>query len=115
MLLHQESNDSINNLSTINHVDPYNTKNITMINHVGSNHTKYHGYNSFFLTCKTNTILPLSLYDMDIMAVYLNELYNIFARGYDAIVGNRAWQHNKNKKNSIPTKDPCKYMCIYNS
>ena len=29
MLLHQESNDSINNLSTINNVYPYHTENIT--------------------------------------------------------------------------------------
>ena len=98
MLLHQESNDSINNLSTINHVDPYHTENITTINHVGSNHTKYHGHNSGSETCKTNTSLPLSLYDMDIMAAYLNELYNIFARGFDAIVGNQAWQRSENKK-----------------
>ena len=35
---------------------------------------------------------------MDIMAVYLKNLYNIFARGSDAIVGNRAWQHSENKK-----------------
>ena len=49
-----------------------------------------------------NTSLPLFVYDMDIMAVYLNELYNIFARGSDAIVGNQAWQHSGKKKYRFP-------------
>ena len=39
----------------------------------------------------------------------------IFKEQVVEYVGNRAWQRNENKENSIPTKDPCKYMCIYNS
>ena len=59
-----------------------------------------------------NTSLPLSLYDKDIMAVYLKN-YTTYSQ--EALILLLGIEHGNASKKTIPTKDPCKYMCIYNS